>query len=127
MSLVFSMATGPSWSWLLVGLAILAIALGIFYGCRPYPSAVVARLVRWYLAAAAVPCLVLVLGGEPNFGAVVVGIFVTLPWSLFLPDLLIDALGNRTLGGLFFICAELNAAALYTVGALSSRRGSRLP
>jgi hypothetical protein len=45
-----------------------------------------------------------------------------LPWSLFLPDIIIDHIGNRTLGGMLFICAELNAIAFYFTAVLFSRK-----
>ena len=126
MSLAFGMGRGPMWSWFLVGFIILAVGSVIFYGWRQYASAFTARLARWYLLVAAVPCLFLLFDNGVNFPAMAGGVILTLPWSLFIPDLLIDSLGNRALSGMLFICAEMNAVLLYIVAVLSSRRRSSL-
>ncbi len=126
MNLAFSIGRGPMWSWLLIGFIIVIIASVIFYGWRQYASSFTARLAKWYLLVAAVPCLLLLFGNGIAFWSMVGGTILTLPWSLFIPDLLIDWLGNRALGGMLFICAEMNAALLYTIAVISSRRRSNL-
>ncbi len=118
MFLAFGIGKGSVLGWLPIALTIVALASVIFIGWRRYKSVLGARLAIGYLLLLATPCLF----SRTEFMAMVVSTALSLPWSLFLPDILIDQIGNRTLGGMLFICAELNAIAFYFIVVLLSRK-----
>jgi hypothetical protein len=118
MLLALGIGKGPVLGWLPIALIIVTLASVIFLGWRRYKFVLGARLAIGYLLLLVIPCLF----SRVDFIVMVISTALTLPCSLFLPDLLIDQIGNRTLGGMLFICAELNAIAIYFIAVFLSRR-----
>ena len=117
MQFVFLHGEGWLFGWLLL-LSLAAIALlSIAVGWWRYKSKTGVALAGSYLLLAAAPCLL----SRSEFWLMILGIGVTLPWSLFLPDIFIDSIGNRALPTIMLVCAGLNAAAIYFMAAWFSR------
>lgn len=103
---------------LIVFAIIVALTITLVIGWRRFRSRFGAGLAVGYLLIATVPYIL----SRTAFDAMIWATGLTLPWSLFVPDLLIDQFGNRILPAIFFMCAQLNANVLYFFAVLLGSR-----
>src|SRR2546423_6793191 len=77
-----------------------------------------------YLLLVIPPCL-LILSHDSDFLGFILGTAFTLPWSFFVPELLLQVSEGRGLAASLFLCALLNAAVFYCGASLLKVRNVR--
>ena len=106
-------------SFLIHGFLVVLSSVALLYGLLKYKSKFGALVVLGYAGLVVASVLIYQLLGNLLFESIAT--MLTLPWSLLLPCYGLDSSCSLSLG-VALICAELNAAIIYLLIAITSRR-----
>jgi hypothetical protein len=109
----------------LVGVLFWPTAIALFVWKWRYLTQHSWRVIFCYLLLVAVSSLPL-LSYDSDFFGFILGTAFTLPWALFVPQLL-GVVGNPALAASLFLCGAINSALFYFASYLLRGRRTRNP